>query len=302
MRILFTGISGLIGRYFLETNPDPRRFEILGTSRNARSEEVFGGKIRYRAAPFSDRDAYLKIFQDFRPEIVINAGSEGNVDVVEKNAPAIYEETLGFTRFLMEQSQKAGARFVQFSSNAVYDGDHAPYAEGALAAPKNKYGQLKSLLDEEVRKYPGAWMIIRPHVAYGWNYDFGRANPVTGYVKQLREGKELKIVTDMFDSPVYAGDVAQALWSALQKGATGEFNVGGSDQHLSRFDWVKTVAQVFGCDTGLLKPASIHDFASLAPRPRDSSFDSSKVRRELGVQTLGVKEGAERMLRDRFGS
>src|SRR2546425_4453 len=292
-------MSGLIGRYFFESNPDPEKYQVFGTSRIPRPSGVFERLAQYEPVPFRDRRRYEELIATFRPDVIVHAGGEGNVDLVEQDPVTAHYVNYEFPLFLLEEAARNRARIVQFSSNAVYDGGHAPYHEGSAAGPLNCYGDLKNRVDIETRSFPGEWLIFRPIITYGWNFPFGRSNPVSQFVPLLREGRNLKIVRDVYENPVYAGDVAAVLWECLTLGLTGELNVGGGDQGVSRFDWICILAEVFGCDVRQITPVSLDSFTSLAPRPRDTRFDISKLLKELRYRPLTVREGADLLKRDR---
>lgn len=298
MKILFTGISGLIGRYFFESNPDPEAYPILGTSRIARPSGVFGSLTRYDAVPFQNIDRYRELIASFKPDVIVHAGGEGNVDIVQQDPETAYRTNYQFSVFLLELAAKYRIKIVQFSSNAVYDGEAALYSESSPANPLNTYGELKSKVDVETRLFPGEWLILRPIVTYGWSFPFGRSNPVSQFAPLLMEGRSLKIVDDVYENPVYAGDVGQVLWKCLRAGFVGELNVGGGDQGVSRYEWMRIVAEVFQCDPDQIKAVSLESFPSMAPRPKDTRFDISKLLKDIRHRPLTVREGAERMRAD----
>lgn len=59
-------------------------------------------------------------------------------------------------------------------------------------------------------------------------------------------------------------------------------------------------ARVFGFDECLVRPVPSRSFTSLAPRPRDTSFVTTKMQRQLGIRPLGVTEGLSLMYRTRL--
>ena len=304
MRILFTGITGLIGRYFLDCNPDPTKYSVMGTCASlsdgkksllASSLRDFGTCI---ALPFDKRTGYENLIKDFKPTVIVHAGGQGNVDFVEKNPDTALDTNLHFPLFLLELADKYKIRFVHFSSNAVYDGGFAPYKESSQANPINSYGKLKKKVDDATRTFPGEWMIIRPIVAYGWNFPFSRANPVSHFLPMLEAQKPLKMAEDVYENPVYADDVARVLWRCLISDYCGELNVAGGDQGINRFQWFRMVAEVFGCNPDLVEATSLKAFPGLAPRPVDTRFDISKLLKSLNYRPLTVREGLESMLRD----
>lgn len=298
MKIFFTGISGLMGRYFFEGNPDPEKYRILGTSRIARPSGVFGPLARYEAMPFQNVRGYEDLVESFKPDVIVHAGGEGNVDLVQQDPEAAYRTNYQFAVFLLDMAAQRRIKIVQLSSNAVYDGKAAPYNEASPANPVNLYGELKSKVDVETRSFPGDWIIVRPIVTYGWNFPFGRSNPVSQFAPLLLEGRTLKIVDDVYENPVYAGDIACVLWKCLEIGFVGELNIGGGDQGVSRYEWMRIVAEVFQYNPDQIKPVALDSFPSLAPRPNDTRFDISKLLKELRYRPLTVREGAERMKAD----
>ena len=298
MRILCTGVSGLFGRYFIESNADPQQFEIYGTSLNARPSEALARLAGYVPIPFDDLTKYKALLDEFRPDVIVHAGAEGNVDRAEENPTVAEQANLTFPLFLMEEAAARGARLIHFSSNAVYDGEHAPYSEQSPMQPINRYGEFKRRADMAMRRELGRWAILRPIVAYGWNFPFGRKNPVSQFLPLLREGKSLRVVDDQFENPVYAGDVARVLWRMIESGFCGELNVAGGDVGLSRYEWIRSVADAFSVSDSTITKASMRDFPTIAPRPRDTRFDITKLRREFDFEPLTVAQGAQAMSDD----
>ena len=298
MKLLITGISGLSGKYILNHPARPRGAEIVGTSRRFHAHPDFEKLSAYHAVDFSQQAEYGKIIDLFRPDVIVHLGGDGNVDSVEKNQEASRISNLEFPLFLIRKAEGIGAKLVQFSSNAVYDGKRAPYSEKSPANPLNSYGGYKAQVDEATRNYRGDWLILRPIVMYGWNYSFGRNNPVSQFVPMLQAGKSIRMVTDQFENPVYAGDIAEVFWKCIREKITGEYNLGGSDRILSRYDWLRAVAAELGVDPDLVQPASINDFVLPAQRPRDTRLDISRMQSELKVQPVNVREGLRLMLEE----
>jgi dTDP-4-dehydrorhamnose reductase len=295
VRIFFTGITGLIGRYFAESIFD-RKHELFGTSCTDH-RALFDSRFSSAAVPAVARDRYAQLLATFRPDVIVNAASVGNVDSVERDPAAAFDTNVRFPLFLLEQASALRARFVQFSSNAVYGGDRAPYVESDAAAPLNAYGRQKALVDRETRRSGCDWMIVRPSVAYAWNFPFGRTNPVSFFLPRILRGERIRLVTDVYENPVWAGDVAAVLLRCLGSGFGGELNIAGSDSGINRFQWMSQVAEVFEVPSPRLEAVTLDAFPELAPRPKDTRFDTSRLRRELCIQTLSVREGAALMRR-----
>jgi dTDP-4-dehydrorhamnose reductase len=297
MKILLTGATGLLGRYFLDEAASAQH-QILGLSRRLHDGLDLADGVRVVEMPFDRREAISDLLRRFAPDWVIHAGGEGNVDRVENEPTHFSAINLEFPLFLMEESWNLRARWITFSTNGIYGGDRAPYSETSEARPINAYGRLKAEVDGHTRRYPGHWVIFRPTISYGWNYLFGRSNPVTFFLPRMQQGNELSLVDDQFENPVYAGDVASILWKVIKEGFHGDINVGGGDSRVSRYEWMRAVARAFDYDHNLISPAKLADFPNCALRPQDTSFDNRKLVAELGTRPLDVYAGALHMKAD----
>ena len=298
MRILLTGVTGLFGRYIAEMNPDPSRISIVGTSRRQHAWSTLGMLSGYSALPFGNRTAYSRLIDDVKPDVVVNTGGQGNVDFVDGDLESAVEDNVAFPIFLMERCAQSGARLVHFSSNAVYGGDDAPYSEISPAAPVNSYGRLKSQVDTLMRGELARWTILRPTVGYGWHHAFGRGNPISLTIPTMLEGHSSRMVVDQIENPVYAGDVALTFWKMMTCDFSGELNVAGGDDGVSRYEWLRTAAAQFGIPANRVAPARMNDFRSGARRPADTRFDTAKLRAVLGIEPKTVADGAVCMRED----
>jgi dTDP-4-dehydrorhamnose reductase len=298
MKIFLTGATGLFGRYFLESDVAADNCEILALSKTLHAGLNWRTGVRAVGIHFENRKSIGDLLRQFSPDWVIHAGAESNVDRVENDTALASSVNLEFPLFLMEEAWKIRAHWATFSSNAIYGGDRAPYSEASEAQPINNYGRLKAQVDAQTRSYPGHWVIFRPTVSYGWNYQFARSNPVTYFLPLMQQGRDLKLVDDQFENPVYADDVAKVMWHVISNGFQGEINVAGGDSRVSRYDWIRAVARAFEFDQDRIAPSKLADFVQSAPRPRDTSFDTFKLIRDLKQQTVDVFEGALRMKMD----
>ena len=66
----------------------------------------------------------------------------------------------------------------------------------------------------------------------------------------------------------------------------------GSAERVSRYEFAVEVVNALGLDEGLVKPVSAAELGLLAKRPRDTSFDVSKVSKLLKISSLeeNIKE------------
>lgn len=291
MKILITGGTGLLGKAL--AGSINAKYEIIATFIG--NYEIPDTKqIRYRKLDVRDGEGYLHLFKDFRPEVAIHTAGVNSPDYAQKNSDEAHEINVGGTQNILKAAEACGSKFIYISSNAIYDGEHAPYPEEAEPDPVNRYGQLKLEGEMIARKANVPWAIVRPILMYGWNYAFERPNVLTIGISKLRKTEKFYVYDNVYYNPLYYYSCAEAIWAIIEKNKFEIFNVGGKDR-LSIYAFMREAAKVFALDEGLLMPVQQGFFKELVKRPRDTSYATSKMENILGITPLSVPEGLARM-------
>lgn len=293
-RVLITGGTGLLGKALLETTPED--CEPVATY-HCHLPPV---EWRSRCIPLDVRDeaSVDAVVDDVRPDVVIHTASLGSVDQAEREPDVVRQVNVEGTRVIGRSCARAHARFVFISSNAVFDGRHPPYDEDAPMSAANRYGALKIEAELRLRGLRLPHLIIRPILLYGWPWPGGRENVVTRWLSRLEKGQSVDVAQDVYSMPLLAANCAEAIWAAVRRERQGTYHVAGADR-VSLVTFAQETARVFGCDEELVIGVPSESFTMLAPRPRDTSFVTTKMAQELGVQPLGMREGLTIMQRTR---
>jgi dTDP-4-dehydrorhamnose reductase len=247
-----------------------------------------------RNADVADKGQMQSVFEWAKPDVVIHTAAIGSVDFAEKNREETKRVNVGGTEVVVSLCEKHRARLIYISSNAVFDGKAPFYKETDPVNPINYYGQLKVEAENIVKERNISWAIVRPILMYGWPYPGERDNPVVWWVRSLKEGKSIKVVDNVFNKPLPAWSCAEVIWKVVQQNRAGIYHAAGRD-HISLYQFALLTAEVFGLDPSLIEPVPDFYFPEIAPRPRDTSFDTTKMESELGVSPAGVKEGLLRL-------
>lgn len=237
-----------------------------------------------------NRSDVRRLFSDLKPDIVIHTASIGSVDYAETNRKVAWKTNVMGTDNVIWACEEIGAKIIFISSNAVFDGEDAPYSESDPVNPINYYGKLKIEGEMLVKNSKVINVIIRPILMYGWNSPNRRQNPVTWLLSMLEKKQSVNVVTDIHYNPLLVDDCARAIWSAVELGKTGTFHVGGEDR-ISLFNFAREVASIFELDISLIKPVKNEFFKNIAPRPKDTCYVTKKMQEELKVYPKGVKDG-----------
>lgn len=293
-RVLITGGTGLLGKSLLETAPPD--WEVLATSHRNRPPVEW--VARFHPMELRNSSGIEKLIQTLRPDAVIHAASIGSVDEAERNEAAVRRVNLEGARSVGSASRRSGAFFVHISSNAVFDGAAPPYDEQARPYPANRYGKIKLETEEWVRQSIPGSLIVRPILMYGWPLPGARDNAVTRWLADLENGRPVQAASDVVSMPLLGSNAAEVIWAGIRRRKTGIVHAAGADR-LTLSDFARAVARVFGCDEALVQPVAGRDLRGLAPRPKDTSFVTSRMEREFGVRPAGVQEGLAKMLHSR---
>lgn len=279
--LLVTGGTGLLGKALAASVPP----EVQAYWTHLRDLPASVASSRFTRLDVADRESVFRLFAELRPAAVVHAAAMGNVDFAEQNREAAWQVNVGATQNIVDACRDYGARLIYLSSNAVFDGDHPPYDEASPRHPVNSYGQLKVEAEDLVLASGLSWALVRPILMYGWPYPHGRDNPVTTWIRQLGAGQPVNAVDDRYWRPLYVGDCATLVWSLLQRQREGVFHIAGPER-LTMEEFARETARVFHLEERLIQPVHSDFFPALAPRPVDTSFDLTKLQREVGLQTL----------------
>ncbi len=294
LRICVTGGTGLAGRGIEETMP---RGATLVSAHLRRYRPPRGRAVVVRV-DVRNRRSVEALFRAHRFDAVVHAAGIANVDYSEAHVAESWESNLIGTYHVAAACQRTGAHLVYLSSNAVFDGLAAPYREDDPVGPVNRYGRLKVECEQLVREMATRLTIVRPILMYGWNAPTGRLNPITWVLRELGQGRTVRVVDDVRENPLYNRQFGEAIWRIVQRRPKGIVHVAGADV-LSRYELARKVAAAFGLPAGLVQPVSSRAFPDIAPRPPDTSFSTTRMRRELGITPMTVDEGLRDMRRRR---
>lgn len=288
-RVIFTGITGLLGGYILK-NKLPG-YEIFGTG-NENVKKSYGNILKLN---ITDKKKVLNLIKKIKPHVIIHAASIGNVDYCEKHSKEAYKVNVLGTQNIVEAAKKVKAKVIFLSSNAIFDGLNPPYHEKSGANPLDIYGETKLEGEKIIMESGLKYVILRLITMYGWPQKGGRSNPVNWIIDSLKKGQSLNIVTDVYNNHLWAGQAAEVLWKVIKNNIENDiFNIGGGES-ISRFDLAKKVAKIFDLDSSLITPVTSDFFKGIAKRPKDTSFDTRKMEKELGIKPLSVDEGLKQM-------
>ncbi len=295
MKIIVTGGAGFIGSnfifYMLEKHPDYRivcldKLTYAGNLSTLKS--VMGNpRFRFVKGDICDREAVYRLFDEEKPDIVVNFAAESHVDRSIEDPDVFLQTNIMGTAVLMDACRKYGIkRYHQVSTDEVYgdlplDQPELLFTEETPIHTSSPYSSSKASADLLVMAYHRTYglpcTISRCSNNYG-PYQFpeklipliisralnDQSLPVYGDGKNVRDW-------------LYVEDHCKAIDLIIHEGKVGEvYNIGGHNE-MANIDIVKLICKELG------KPESrISYVTDRKGHDRRYAIDPAKIHRELG--------------------
>ena len=295
MTIIVTGGAGFIGSNFvfhmLQAHPDYRIvcLDKLTYAGNLSTLEpvLQQDNFRFVKADICDRQAVDKLFQEEKPDIVVNFAAESHVDRSIENPGIFLETNIMGTAVLMDACRKYGIqRYHQVSTDEVYgdlplDRPDLFFTEETPLHTSSPYSSSKASADLLVMAY---------YRTYGLPVTISRCSNNYGPYHFPEKLIPLMIANALADKPLpvygngenvrdwlYVEDHCRAIDLIIHAGKVGEvYNVGGHNEKRN-IDIVRIICQELGKPESLI--VHVEDRKGHDHR---YAIDPAKIHRELG--------------------
>lgn len=274
LRLLVTGGTGQVGRSLVD----------LARGRGHAVEAP-----PHAALAVEDPAAVEAAVARLRPDWILHPAAMTDVDACERDPARAHLVNAVGPENLAKAAARHGARMALVSTDYVFDGRRGGYREDDATNPLSHYGRSKLAGERLVQAALPEAVVARTSVVFGPH----RNNFVLWVRRTLRAGQPVRAARDQWVTPTASGDVAAQILALAEGGRTGVWHTAGAER-LSRLEMAQRIARHDGLDPSPIQPVSMADLSWLAPRPRDSSMDTTKVRAvarpwafEEGLASLG---------------
>jgi dTDP-4-dehydrorhamnose reductase len=155
------------------------------------------------------------------PDAVVNCTAYTDVDAAEDDPVTTLDVNAFAVRVLAAEAGRAGAVFVHYSTDFVFDGTaSAPYTESDQPNPRSTYACSKLIGEWFATEAPRHY-VLRVESVFGSPPagENARRTSVDRIVDSLMAGREVPVFVDRTVSPSYSHDVALATLALLDRGA-----------------------------------------------------------------------------------
>lgn len=311
MTVLVTGGAGFIGAnfifYMLNRRPEDRvvcldKLTYAGNP-DTLSPVMDHPRFRFVRGDICDRAAVNALFEEERPDFVVNFAAESHVDRSIEDPEVFLRTNILGTASLMDACRKYGVeRFHQVSTDEVYgdlplDRPDLLFTEETPLHTSSPYSSSKAAADLLVLSY---------HRTYGLPVTVSRCSNNYGPYQFPEKLIPLMISSALRDQPLpvygqgrnvrdwlYVEDHCKAIDLILRQGRTGEvYNVGGHNE-MRNIDIVRLICRELGKPESLI--AYVEDRKGHDLR---YAIDPEKIRRELGwAPETAFQDGIKQTIR-----
>ncbi len=241
-------------------------------------------------ADLSQRDAVIGLLTTQQPDILVNLIALTNVDECESDLNKAFCLNADIPFWLAQHASPA-TRVIQISTDHIYDLPGAQAAAESETILQNIYALTKRAGELPVLASGG--VVLRTNF-FGPSLDPRRQSLSDSIRTTLQRGNTFFGFNDVFFSPLTMSRLSEEILRVAQNWSPGLYNL-GSKSGISKFEFARQVAKLYGFDPALIEERAMADAALTAVRPHgmcmnvshfEATFDVTLPTLEAEIQSL----------------
>lgn len=274
-KILLTGSSGILGSTIL------KKFDANYNFLNL----INKNKINYKYNQIVIKNNFeilKKIFAGFRPDIIIHAAANTNIEDCQKNKKNCKKVNFKFTKNLVKLSKLFKVKFIYISTDQVYNKNFYQKETSKLKS-YNYYTDTKILSENLIKSNLKDYTILRTNF-------FGKSTALKKtfseiIVQAIQDCKKIYLFDDIYFNPINIDVLTRIIGIIIDKKIKGIFNV-GTLNGLSKYKFGLKIAKIFSLNSNYIIKDSFLNRRNLSKRPLDMRMDVSKIKKIIENKKL----------------
>ena len=302
------GCKGMLGTEVAK-QLEEAHIPFVGTDKevditNAHAHEDFEANV--------ERESYLQYNNaDRHIRWIVNCSAYTNVDKAEEDVELAEKLNATGPLNIARVARKIGAKLIHISTDYVFNGRGTePYTEDMEKDPLGVYGKTKAEGEEAVQKEMNQYYILRT----AWLYGFDGKNFVYTMTKLMNDRDSIKVVSDQFGTPTFAGDLAGVIIKLIKKSDSAKEIFGKKSApafgiyHFTDdgvTNWYDFAAEIYRLETkfGRIKnkckveACTTEEYGAKVQRPHYSVLSKAKIAKELKIKIPDWKTSLEHFVK-----
>ncbi len=279
MKILITGGSGLLGQYLNIASSQNHEILTLYNSNPGNCKSFSSQKIN-----LLDKESLEKVFVDFSPQVVIHTAAITQTILPNTiSTKDVYQINVNATKHIAELCDKSNSKLIYTSTDLVYAGYRGSMLkETAKLIPASLYAETKLMGEIKIQQTFDNYLILRTALLFGLGLNHSKNHFQKMYF-DLQNGKEVKLFTDQYRTPISLKESARIINDLVGKNVKPEIVNFGGTERISRYEFGERLCKILNLDKKLLIKIKMDDLPEL-PKVEDVSMNTDKL------QSYGIKQ------------
>ena len=251
-------------------------------------------EINWLICDITDEADAKNTVDKIKPDYIVNVAALADIDKAEQNRELAYKINVDGAKYLAEASKKADARYIYFSSDAVFSGRESIYHDNDQAAPVNYYGYTKSIAEKDIIKINPEAVILRVSLILGYSIAGGNSF-FEAFKNKLENSGRIACSDTEIRTPIDVYTLCECVIMLLENNLSGIFNIGSKD-HISRLELSKKIASLLDFDENkvVCQEETVQANTGRASRHRNGILAVTKIEEALNIQMPGIDEVIKR--------
>ena len=232
-----------------------------------------------------------KLFQNTRPDIVINCVANTQIDFLEKNPDIATNINSIGTKNIAEVCSNQNCRLIHISTDNVFDGIQGMYSETDSTNPVNEYGKSKVLAEKFIEECIDNYVIIRTNF---FGIDPKGRDLISQFIKTIKSKKPFFGFVDIKYTPLEIDNLSELIIETSLTKFNGLLHL-ASNEIISKYDLILKTAKILSLNTSLIKKGSIRELNCDAKRPMNTSLKNKKAKTLLITPILSIEDAIKKI-------
>lgn len=237
-RILLIGGAGTLGSDILDADlPDYELFVIDNFSESALSEDELARKVPYKKISVADKHDLIKIFQEFKPDVVLYLATTLSQDQMR-----CYESNVLGMANTIEVAEKTTKPYVIYIQSFLTRNCESTITVDSSVEAKDSYATWKLATEYLINAYSGCHTtlvlasVLSPRLSVG---------AIPAFINRIQNNEPIRI-TDTLRDYITSKMFISALSALIENEINNKIEVLGSNKPINTVEILKKTASALG--------------------------------------------------------